>query len=236
VCPEKQILSIYYDGELPAEFNKKIERHIESCVECQKSLEYFKRVSNTFAGSGFITAGGAVSALGGGFFAEDENFVMSEAKSRIRNKIFDVSFGNIENRLGGAGRNNTKKGFAPKPAFVLLKRSVPVPAPFAAAASLLIIFAMLILFYELRNFRQDNDLLSGIPYIGGSSDDDFDYLSNQELSGAVPGAVPAANIKDVIDYLEKADNGSYIRLPERKNFIRYGEPKLIFANDSGNRR
>lgn len=45
ICPEKDIHSIYLDGELPQEFLKKYESHVASCPKCQAKLERLKKIS-----------------------------------------------------------------------------------------------------------------------------------------------------------------------------------------------
>jgi len=41
-CPEKDIHSVYLDGELPEAYVKEYEAHLESCPECKKQLENLK--------------------------------------------------------------------------------------------------------------------------------------------------------------------------------------------------
>ncbi len=47
-CPEKDLHSIYLDGELPENFLKEYESHIASCEKCQAELEKLKKVSAPF--------------------------------------------------------------------------------------------------------------------------------------------------------------------------------------------
>ena len=48
ICPEKDIHSVYLDGELPAAYVKEYEAHLESCTECRKHLESLKLVRAVF--------------------------------------------------------------------------------------------------------------------------------------------------------------------------------------------
>lgn len=45
ICPEKDIHSIYLDGELPQEFLKKYESHVAGCPKCQAKLERLRKIS-----------------------------------------------------------------------------------------------------------------------------------------------------------------------------------------------
>jgi hypothetical protein len=45
MCPERQLLSVYFDGELPDTWKEKMEAHLESCPECASLLERFKLCS-----------------------------------------------------------------------------------------------------------------------------------------------------------------------------------------------
>ena len=43
-CPEKDIHSIYVDGELPDEYRIKYESHVKSCAKCQTELDKIKKI------------------------------------------------------------------------------------------------------------------------------------------------------------------------------------------------
>jgi hypothetical protein len=49
-CPDKQILSLYYDGELPAKFARVVEAHLVVCEECRERLAEFGRLSAALRG------------------------------------------------------------------------------------------------------------------------------------------------------------------------------------------
>ena len=40
----KNLLSAYHDGELTGKKKKEVEKHIQSCPECQKELDMFHRL------------------------------------------------------------------------------------------------------------------------------------------------------------------------------------------------
>jgi anti-sigma factor RsiW len=45
MCPDRQILSVYFDGELPSPWKAKMESHLEQCSECRRRLEAYRRMS-----------------------------------------------------------------------------------------------------------------------------------------------------------------------------------------------
>ncbi|MDR2481092.1 MAG: hypothetical protein LBD07_02205 [Spirochaetaceae bacterium] len=45
MCPSKNILSIYFDGELPSPFKEKMKDHIGSCKSCAKVISGFAGLS-----------------------------------------------------------------------------------------------------------------------------------------------------------------------------------------------
>lgn len=47
-CPEKDIHSIYLDGELPEQFVKEYENHIASCKKCSQALEQLRKTHEIF--------------------------------------------------------------------------------------------------------------------------------------------------------------------------------------------
>jgi len=44
VCPDRQLLSVYFDGELPSPWKEKMEAHIAACPACARRLEEYRRV------------------------------------------------------------------------------------------------------------------------------------------------------------------------------------------------
>jgi anti-sigma factor RsiW len=67
MCPDRQILSLYFDGELPSPWKEKMETHLEGCAECRARLEKYRGVS-----------------LASGAAGEDE---ISAAKDRVWSRL-----------------------------------------------------------------------------------------------------------------------------------------------------
>ncbi|MDR1278548.1 MAG: zf-HC2 domain-containing protein [Treponema sp.] len=45
MCPDRQILSVYLDGELPSPWKEKLENHLGSCARCREKLEAYRNMS-----------------------------------------------------------------------------------------------------------------------------------------------------------------------------------------------
>ncbi|MDR1972487.1 MAG: zf-HC2 domain-containing protein [Treponema sp.] len=46
MCPDRQILSVYLDGELPSPWKEKMESHLSSCARCRETIETWERISS----------------------------------------------------------------------------------------------------------------------------------------------------------------------------------------------
>jgi hypothetical protein len=50
MCPDRQILSVYYDEELPSPWKEKMEAHLALCPECRKLVEQYRSFSSSVLG------------------------------------------------------------------------------------------------------------------------------------------------------------------------------------------
>lgn len=46
MCPDRQILSAFADGEVPSPWNEKVLKHLESCEPCSRIVREFRSVSD----------------------------------------------------------------------------------------------------------------------------------------------------------------------------------------------
>ncbi|MDR2470612.1 MAG: zf-HC2 domain-containing protein [Treponema sp.] len=51
MCPDRQILSVYFDGELDSPWKEKCEKHLEICPSCRKRLERYGLTRQGLAGA-----------------------------------------------------------------------------------------------------------------------------------------------------------------------------------------
>jgi hypothetical protein len=49
VCPDRQILSLYVDGELPSPWKEKMESHLASCEDCRSQMGKYQAVRSALA-------------------------------------------------------------------------------------------------------------------------------------------------------------------------------------------
>jgi len=124
LCPDRQLLSVYFDGELPSPWKEKMESHIAVCPQCARRLEAYRRVSRAPAEDTFAKEAEA-------------------AKERVWRKL--------EQRTGITA--GTASGSTAWPKIVrgeaVWRRHISVPLP-AAVAAAVVLFAALALVITLR--------------------------------------------------------------------------------------
>jgi anti-sigma factor RsiW len=111
MCPDRQILSLYHDGELPSPWKEKLGAHLASCPACAARLEGYRRLSAVLAGDA-----AAVPAASG-----------EAAGERVWRRLAAP---------GGGGRGYS--GSRSRRRIWARRVSLPVPAAAAAAAALVI--------------------------------------------------------------------------------------------------
>jgi len=117
MCPDRQIISLYFDGELPDPWKGKFETHLESCSECQAVLGGYDHLGDTLRQ-----------------FPAD---TIQAAQERVWKKLAAPELVTPEENL-------VIQRF--KPARKIWKRSVSLPLPAAAAAAVVIIVLCFALF------------------------------------------------------------------------------------------
>ena len=114
MCPDPQLLSVYFDGELPAPWKEKMESHLDQCPGCRTRLESFRRFSPA-----------ALEAGAGGSAAEGR--AAAAARERVWRNL-ETSRRLTEVRYQGRNR--------------MWRRSVAIPLPALAAAAAVLIIAL----------------------------------------------------------------------------------------------
>ncbi|MDR2661630.1 MAG: zf-HC2 domain-containing protein [Treponema sp.] len=129
MCPDRQILSVYLDGELPSPWKEEMEVHLTRCPECRAKLEQYRRLS--------------------AFIAGDRRDLSAE-RERVWLKLGKAVSGTY--RGDSAGRRF--KTLAGRP-FWRQSVAVPLPAIIAAAALLVATFTLALTNYTARRATPD---------------------------------------------------------------------------------
>jgi hypothetical protein len=118
VCPDHQLLSVYFDGELPSPWKEKMDAHVAACPQCAGRLKSYQRVSINPA-------------------IKKDNAMLA-AQERLWKKL--------EQRSGIAGDPAPYPVWtAAMPGNTVWRRRVSVPIPAAAAAVFLVIALVFVL-------------------------------------------------------------------------------------------
>jgi hypothetical protein len=114
MCPDRQILSVYHDRELPSPWKEKMEFHLAGCPECRAALAKIGGLSAAIGEEPVYKAG----------------FTPEEAGERVWNALA---------RSGEAPYPVIRR--EPLPARKLWNRSVTIPLPAVAAAAVFFVIA-----------------------------------------------------------------------------------------------
>jgi hypothetical protein len=210
MCNNKQFLSIYFDGELSSPWKERMEQHLESCPDCVKWLETYKKTSE------FLNDGKTGDSNNG--ICDD--IVMEAAKFRVWEKI-----------SAGARQYSLYSSYSrPRPLSRLLP-NIPGSLTAAAAGALAATALIFVISFITPSKTNKNEL----PEISGTTEmmeniGGIPVSSDYALD--IPEITPALNMDDVLHYLENdSSNIVIIKLPERKKFNNYGKPAFINAAD-----
>jgi len=110
MCPDRQIISLYFDGELPSPWKEKLLVHLESCAKCQTVLAGYNYIGDSLKP----------------FPAE----IIQTAQDTIWKKLTSPELVMREQKI-------TNRQY--KPDQRVWKRNVSLPLPAAAAAAVLIV-------------------------------------------------------------------------------------------------
>jgi anti-sigma factor RsiW len=121
MCPDKEILSLYIDGELPSPWKEKMDAHLVSCEKCKSHLLQYRTLRVVLE--------------------EDRFEVSAELKKRVWDKVISRMPGIPEepNYLP-----HTRRKTLAKVRRVFWNRTVSLPFPAAVAAACIIITFLVI--------------------------------------------------------------------------------------------
>jgi hypothetical protein len=203
MCPERRIISLFYDDELPSPWKEKMAAHLESCPECRAVL----------AGYGNLKKQSEPL----------ESDALTLAQERVWEKL--ASRGNSFGRaLGGEGVHhaNTRESHSYRrtlPFRNLLHRNVTLPLPAAATAALAVAIAFFAVIFAVSTFKTQPEAQNSVTVMNIGMED---YA-----------VIPVQSMADVLRYLSLQDDNDFtvIQLPEHRSFTHTGQPALINASD-----
>jgi anti-sigma factor RsiW len=137
MCPDRQILSVYFDQELPSPWKEKMEKHLADCPACRARFERYRQVSAR------IAPGGA----------------KGEPGEALRERVW--------RRISPAGEHDGRLPVRrPEYARKFWRRSLSIPLPAVTAAAAVFLFLLLGLAFSSRpaapSQAQDNTVAVGI--------------------------------------------------------------------------
>jgi hypothetical protein len=209
MCPKQELLSVYFDNEMPSPWKEKVSAHLAICPECRNVAEGYAKTAS--------------------LFSESEEALSQE------NKVIDAAADKVWQRLmprehlfaGFSGAAPEKRRYA-RPLFWKKRVSVPFPVLTAvSAAAIVIVFAAFLtrpadLSPNKNTFIATADE-NAVPVI----------VSGIDLADGIPDIPAAANLGDVLQYLNSGGDGDYVilKLPESHRFNAYNEPQFITTAD-----
>jgi hypothetical protein len=212
MCPDRQILSVYVDGELPSPWKEKLESHLASCPGCRRYLEDYRRISA---------------------FASGED--TRAAADRVWQKLAGSGIADrgVHEAGGGFGRHDPGKGLYSRR---FRGRSVELPLPAAIAAAALLIVTLTLTLVNITGRISGG----GEPAVAAGMNRDLQDIvpvSDVLNAPALDLSQPYSDLNNVLRYLEGEDTADFmiIRLPETKSFSSTGQPMIIKASDYSRR-
>ena len=138
MCPDRQIISLYFDSELPSPWKEKMESHLETCPECRAALAGY----------------GSLGKQPGGL--KEENILA--AQERVWKKLTAPALIVSEKSETNTARRSSQKFIRQG----IWNRSIPLPA--AAAAAIFIIMTMFAVFgIWNRSVSRPQEVIAAIP-------------------------------------------------------------------------
>ena len=206
MCPDRQIISLYLDGELPSPWKEKMGAHLETCPQCRAILAGYGKLGEKLRCVPDESGQAAMERVWAKLCFSKP---LTEAGT-----AFPGKFSAPENRTELPFRQDGRKK---QIRFRYRTVTLPLPVAAASAAAVLIIVG----FFALMGIR------------GGGFSQSHDQMVAAGIGLDDQGMVPLDDMSEVLQYLSSQDNGDFmvIRLPESRRFSRPGEPTLINAAD-----
>jgi hypothetical protein len=206
MCPEQQILSLYFDKELPSPWKEKMENHLDQCVKCRQRLDSLGLLvrAEICVPTDVITT------------AQERGWKILQEKTGMNSDGAEQS-----DEKNISSRNQRQNN--------VWKRRISIPIPAAAAILLMAAFAVLWAF-TARSQSTAPNMLASEEYSLWPSGPDTGF----ETAGFIPltdlnGVLQYLGARDSGDIV-------VLRLPESRNFSSSGGPAIIKAADYSRRK
>ncbi|MDR2522061.1 MAG: hypothetical protein LBC72_05895 [Spirochaetaceae bacterium] len=202
MCPDKQLLSVFFDGEVPSPWKEKIQVHSADCAACRDTLGFYAEVS---------------AALGSGAVPEG-------AAERVWQRLCAAGCVPAE---GPAGAARARRQGARAS---LWRRGVRVPLPFAIAAACILVVTVSLLLVPPQKTgggagvaaARQGLVPAGVEQI---TLDPFDFELSPEASAA-----SISDIITLLETSDTS-NVVIVKLPGKNQYNSSGEPVLLRAVD-----
>ena len=171
MCPDRQLISLYHDGELPSPWKEKMEAHLGSCAECRKTLAGYKNLT--------------------GYFQDFSRETVKAAEERVWKKLGNFVADANEVDIPDLPENTSRTRQTEWRRRKVWNRTVTLPLP-AAAAAVLIVIGFLVFMVRGRvnqPFQAAQDSVAAAANIGFDEqgildiqdmNDVLQYLSSQD--------------------------------------------------------
>jgi hypothetical protein len=181
MCPDRQIISLYLDGELPSPWREKMDAHLASCTKCQSQLAQYRKLSMVL-----------------------KKDCIDEVPGNIQNRVWDkVNSGSIS-MTSGASR------FSPfKYNNRIWERKISMPFPIAAAVVL--VFMVISFYAIQSTQSQNLPQISVVSdhFIANSiSEDVTDMLPLTDMNSVLQYLASRDSVNHVIIHLPETRNFS----------------------------
>jgi hypothetical protein len=211
MCPDKQLLSVYHDGELPSPWKEKMAAHLAVCPACQAVVDSYARLSGVMR-TGRDEATNVVTDLAASTAAET-------VRERVWMRLSD-QFPQSDDDGFYNGRRHRASPRVRRAVFRTLSLRIEVPLPIAAAAAVILVLCAA---FVLR---------------AGFSGSPVNPAAVAELIDLPPEEIQQiTTMGDALRFIEGNElfsgvQGSYVimRMPENRTFYTFNNPEIRNAS------
>ena len=210
MCPDRELLSAYVDGEVPEPWNERLARHLASCDSCAKAAEKYRELSRRIKTADFASEG------------LDESAVLGRLGERL-----DEELAGLEPAGRGRGPGGRGPGASRFRRSEVWRRRVALPLPAAAAAAIIVVALLVLSVLGLSSPGRG----APAPALAAAPSESAIQATATAAAELPPAAAQSANMDELLRYLD-SKNGEVtvtIRLPTGSSFERLGAPVLQVA-------